>query len=211
MAVDLQLFALLLGLLWLVRRFQSAPTRQLWLGPAVVLGLALGSAWVFNLDPLARRHGALLLCVPMGLGPAMHWLGARTLSVPGPLASSLLLMAAALALAWRDRLALALGPLWLAGRGRHLRLRRNETPANESYALFLIHFPVLLAGNALARRWSALPDWAVLGVGALCFLAVDAAWLASSTRPVERPATGWATAGRHRRRALVGAPLTSLT
>ena len=106
----------------------------------------------------------------------------------------LLLVAAALAVVWRDRLALALGlTLWLAvAEAGHLRPRRNwSRRANESYALFLIHFPVLLAGNALAAL-SALPDWAVLGVGALCFgLSMQLAGVFH--RWVERPATGWAT------------------
>ena len=50
---------------------------------------------------------------------------------------------------------------------------------------------MLLAGNALAAL-SALPDWAVLGVGALCFgLSMQLAGVFH--RWVERPATGWAT------------------
>ena len=111
-AVDLQLFALLLGLLWLVRHLSLHP-RQLWLGPAVVLGLALGSAWVFNLDP-SLDATALYFFASYGLGASVHWLGARTLR-PWAFGVVLLLMAAALALAWRDRLALALGlTLWLA-------------------------------------------------------------------------------------------------
>lgn len=189
-AVDLQLFAVLLGLLWLVRHFSLHP-RQLWLGPAVVLGLALGSAWVFNLDA-SLDATALYFFASYGLGASVHWLSARTLK-PWAFGLVLLLMAAALALVWRDRLALALGlTLWLAvAEAGHLRPGRNWSRwANESYALFLIHFPVLLAGNALAALVE-LPDWAALGVGALCF-GLSLRLAGAFHRWVECPATRWA-------------------
>lgn len=194
-AIDLQLFALLVGLLWLARRGWRHPSRLV-VGPVLVAALVLASAFVFNrlpgLDPYAPYFFAAY-----GLGALVHWLGLWRHRRAGWVLLAVAL-AAALALDWRDRLALALTTaLWLAwaqqrhAEGRPLLpaawgalLARAATP---SYALFLLHFPVLLLTNALLAQ---LPG-ATPAVGGLMLLGT---WLIANCgavpfhRWVEAPA-----------------------
>lgn len=177
-AIDLQLFAMLVGLLWLARRGWRHPSRLV-VGPVLVAAAALASAFVFN------RHVVLDAYAPYffaayGLGALVHWLGLWRYRRAG-LALLAVAMAAALMLDWRDRLALALlTALWLAwAEARHAEgrpliptrwaatLARSATP---SYALFLMHFPVLLLTNALLTH---LPD-ATPAVGLVLLVAT---WL----------------------------------
>jgi peptidoglycan/LPS O-acetylase OafA/YrhL len=190
-AVDLQLFALLLGVLWLARRVGGHPPR-LWLGPALVITLALASAWLFNLDH-SLDDTALYFFAAYGLGACVHWLGARTLK-PWAFGLLLLSLVAALDYEWRDRLALALAvAVWLAlAESGRLRVWGDwARRANESYALFLIHFPVLLLGNALVALTGA-SDAVALGVAGLCVAA--SLWVAGAFhRRIELPTTRWAS------------------
>lgn len=156
-AIDLQLFAVLVGLLWLARRGWRHPGRLV-AGPLLVAGLALASAFVLNLDP-ALDAWAPYFFAAYGLGALVHWLGLWRHRRTG-LTLLALAMAAALALDWRDRLALALATaLWLAWAEGRRAAGRPALPeawapalaawATPSYALFLLHFPVLLLTNAL--------------------------------------------------------------
>lgn len=166
-AIDLQLFAVLAGLLWLARRGWRHPSRLV-VGPVLVAGLALASAFVFNRQP-GQDAFAPYFFAAYGLGALVHWL-----SLWRHRRAGLLLLAvaisAALALEWRDRLALALATaLWLAwAEARHAE-GRSLVPASwaplladgatPSYALFLLHFPVLLLTNALmAHLPGATPE-----------------------------------------------------
>lgn len=159
-AIDLQLFALLVGLLWLARRGWRHPSRLV-VGPVLVAAGVLASAFVFNRQP-GLDAWAPYFFASYGLGALVHWLGLWRHRRAG-LALLAVAVAAALALDWRDRLALALATaLWLAwaqqrhADGRPLvrqawaeRLASASTP---SYALFLLHFPVLLLTNALLAQ-----------------------------------------------------------
>ena len=170
-AIDLQLFALLVGLLWLARRGWRHPGRLV-VGPLLVAGVALASAFAFNLDPSLDAWAPYFFAA-YGLGALVHWLGLWRHGRAG-----LVLLAAAiclaLVLAWRDRLALALATtLWLAwAQARHAQ-GRSALPAawapalaawaKPSYALFLLHFPVLLLTNALlANTADATPEMGLL-------------------------------------------------
>lgn len=190
-AVDLQLFALLLGLLWLARRLDSQGLRP-WLGPVLVIALALASAWAFNLDS-SLDDTALYFFAAYGLGACVHWLATRSLR-PWAFGLLLLLTVAALDYAWRDRLALALAvAAWLAlAESGRLRVRADwSRRANGSYALFLIHFPVLLLANALVALTGG-SDAVALGAAALCVAA--SLWVAGPFhRHIELPATRWAS------------------
>ena len=198
-AIDLQLFALLVGLLWLARRGWRHPSRLV-VGPVLVAGVALASAFVFN------RHAELDAYAPYffaayGLGALVHWLSLWRHRRAG-LALLAVAMAAALMLEWRDRLALALlTALWMAwAEARHAEgrplvpvrwsamLARSATP---SYALFLMHFPVLLLTNALLVHLQADFPGATPTVGLLLLVAT---WLLANClavpfhRWVEAPA-----------------------
>lgn len=156
-AIDLQLFAALVGLLWLARRGWRHPSRLI-VGPVLVAGAVLASAFVFNRQPGLDAFAPYFF-VSYGLGALVHWLGLWRFRRAGMVLLAVAI-AAALWLDWRDRLALALATaLWLSwaearqAAGRPLipaawapALARAATP---SYALFLLHFPVLLLTNAL--------------------------------------------------------------
>lgn len=156
-AIDLQLFALLVGLLWLARRGWRHPGRLV-AGPLLVAGVALASAFAFNRDAALDPY-ALYFFAAYGLGALVHWLGLWRHGRAG-LALLALAIGAALLLDWRDRLALALATaLWLAWAEARRTAGRAALPeswapalaawATPSYALFLLHFPVLLLTNAL--------------------------------------------------------------
>jgi len=159
-AIDLQLFAVLVGLLWLARRGWRHPSRLV-VGPVLVAALALASAFIFNRDA-ALDAWAPYFFAAYGLGALVHWLGLSRHRRAG-LVLLAVAFGAALWLDWRDRLALALATaLWLAlAEGHHAR-GRPLLPARwaevlarwaaPSYALFLLHFPVLLLTNALMVR-----------------------------------------------------------
>jgi len=154
-AIDLQLFALLLGLLWLAQRWPRARS----LGPALVLALTLGSLWVFNLDA-AGDMWAPYFFGAYGLGALVYWVGQSRRRGPW-LWLLAVLVVGALLFEFRGRIALAgvtaLALSWLQQwhqngrpivRGPRLAALVGHM-GTHSYALFLIHFPVLLLVNAL--------------------------------------------------------------
>lgn len=159
-AIDLQLFALLAGLLWLARRGWRHPSRLV-VGPVLVGIVALASAFAFNRQSELDAFAPYFF-VSYGLGALVHWLGMWRLRRVG-----LVLLAAAIGAAlwldWRDRLALALATAlflaWAQQRqieGKPLLpeawAHRMAALATPSYALFLLHFPVLLMTNALLAQ-----------------------------------------------------------
>ncbi|MCH7342586.1 acyltransferase family protein [Pelomonas sp. CA6] len=197
-AIDLQLFALMLALLATARGATRLPPRwRAALGPLLVGLLCAGAMLWFNrlpeLDTIAPYFfGAY------GLGALVHWL-----SLSGRprrwMALLLALGGVALWLEFRERLALALctaallalwlrRPQWNAWLERRPALAAGIAAAGRhSYALFLTHFAVLLLLNAAFDRMDPqAPLWA--GVYAL------AAWLLCNAaslpfhRWVERPA-----------------------
>jgi peptidoglycan/LPS O-acetylase OafA/YrhL len=208
-AVDFQLF-LLLALL--MRLGYQADLRQR-LTQALVLGLMLASLLVFNRQP-ALDAWAPYFFGSYGLGAAAWWAGRSRHPVHG-----LLLIAAIGALAlwmeFRERIALALTVALLLGVMLSLRHRvppeRHPLPpalrrwihllGQNSYALFLVHFPVLMLVNAF---------YAQLGSASAATLAcvVLGYWLASMAlawafeRYVETPLARW---GLPRRRGSTSA------
>lgn len=164
-AIDLQLFALLVGLMWLARRGWRHPSRLV-VGPLLVAAAVLASAWVFNRQPGLDAYAPYFFAA-YGLGALVHWLGLWRHRRAG-LALLALAVGAALMQDWRDRLALALATaLWLSwAQARHAAGRpllpeawaaRLAQAATPSYALFLLHFPVLLLSNALLANLPAAP------------------------------------------------------
>jgi peptidoglycan/LPS O-acetylase OafA/YrhL len=173
-AIDFQLFALLTLLLWLGRRpsWRYAP----------LLGLMLASLFYFNRDA-SGDNWALYFFGAYGLGVAAFWAGnARHPGWRlGLLAGAGLL---ALAFDFRERIALALAVALLLG---GLQWRSHTAPAQTrlpqwlarvvavlgktSYALFLVHFSVLLLGNALFAKQGLGGGWPAALTLALCWAA----------------------------------------
>jgi peptidoglycan/LPS O-acetylase OafA/YrhL len=197
-AIDFQLFLLLAILMRLGYRAQ--PGRQLTV--VLVLALMVGSLVLFNRQP-GLDPWALYFFGSYGLGTAAWWAGRSR----HPLAALGLLAVIGIGALWlefRERAALALALALLLGglvwqrraypRGEHpvpevLRQLLHRGAAM-SYALFLIHFPVLLLANAFYAQWT--------GAGALVLVAtVLGYWLASMTltwafeRYVETPLARW--------------------
>lgn len=197
-AIDFQLFLLLALLMRLGYRAHASKIVTVLL----VLGLMLASLLVFNRQP-ELEPWALYFFGSYGLGAAAWWAG-RTRHPLAALALLAVIGMVALWLEFRERIALALVLALLLGalvrhRRRHPR-QAHPVPAplrhllhrgaRTSYALFLIHFPVLMLVNAL---------YAHLGSASASTLAcvVLGYWLASMTlawvfeRYVETPLARW--------------------
>lgn len=190
-AIDLQLFAGLALLLWVGQR-----SKRPWLAPALVLGLVAASLFGFNRDE-AWDNWALYFFGAYGLGVLVYWI--RQTSRPW---SMMVLLAGLVLLAlfvdFRTRIALALAVallLAMAPRGRPASqglpawlLRATQTLGRSSYAVFLLHFPVLMLVSALyvSLGWSG-PGPAMTGL-ALGWTASILLGLAFE-RWVERPLT----------------------
>lgn len=180
-AIDLQLYALFMLLACLataLARWTGLRLRA-WLtfGCLALTALSLSA---FNLSPELDMWG-LYFFGAYGLGILAHGIAQHRIKWPGLLALSVLLIGA-LVMTWRDRLVLAgltavLLACWgrlqsLPGVSRSLQDGLLPYLAQRSYALFLIHYPVCLAVNALVTwLW---PDDAVLNA-----LGLGAAWLLS--------------------------------
>ncbi len=195
-AIDFQLFVLMTLLMWLGQRRHRTPNTDQSIGPGLaqtmvlglVLSLMLVSLFFFNRDP-AWDNWAIYFFGAYGMGAAAFWAGG---SRRPALHLGLLMVTGgvALTLEFRERIALALAValllgLWRWGRSspdwRHvLHLKSQILPpvlprllhqlGQSSYALFLVHFPVLMLGNALfvklglsgpvAAAWVMLACWA---------------------------------------------------
>ena len=163
-AIDFQLYALLALLLWLSRG-------NSWVAGALVAAMAVASLTWFNLDA-EYDAWALYFFGAYGLGALAWWAGLRARHSGYALALYLGTVSfglGALALEFRERIALAMGvSSVLASFGStplHLPRRVDawvRRLSNSSYALFLVHFSVLLLANTL---WAVLeiaePEWAL--------------------------------------------------
>lgn len=187
-AIDLQLYALLALLLWLGQR-GGRPALALWL----VAGLMLASLLVFNRQTHWDDWG-LYFFGSYALGALAGW-AARSAHPARWLGLLLVLGLLALWLDWRARIALALGVALLLGlvqwQGRPLRLPQAvEALGRTSYALFLVHFPVLMLGNALyARLGSGQPGAALAALGLSVLASMALAFVFE--RRVEAPLGRW--------------------
>jgi peptidoglycan/LPS O-acetylase OafA/YrhL len=148
-AIDFQLFALMVGSLWLGRAARLGPY-----APAVVLAFAVAALFWFNLDA-GWDNCALYFMGSYGLGAAVWWATNR-----GRPAFWLGLIAtvaiAALTEDFRLRIAVALAvalTLGFARRSGGLESWPQSRPLDFlgriSYSVFLVHFPVCLVVNAL--------------------------------------------------------------
>lgn len=206
-AIDLQLFVLLLALLWLAavleRRLGWGPSTSIWL----ISGMALMALLHFNRNP-SWDIAAPYFFGSYGLGVLAAWHGA-----PGVRPHARLLawcafagVLLALSLEFRSRVALAavtacaLAFAGAAGRSLHgWGVRVIEWLSSISYSLFLIHFGVCLVVNAVFTRF--LPSSVtVQSAGVLVAWGASVAAAALFHRWVEQPCMSWLA--RRRRAAL---------
>lgn len=174
-AIDFQLYALLVGLIWLAGRFgRRLASTEFFAVLLVVLG-AVASLGFFNRDA-EWDATALYFFGAYALGVGSAW-SVRSARPYRGLALVLLIGVLALLIDFRPRIAIALAVSLLIGLGYlHLKTggsRSIERFSQASYALFLVHFPVCLVVNALFMRYA--PDSPFLNLVGILF-----AWVASN-------------------------------
>jgi peptidoglycan/LPS O-acetylase OafA/YrhL len=156
-AVDLQLYAMLALLLWLGRVLRATT----WLLALPLLLVAASLLW-WNRQPQLDIW-AIYFLGAYGLG-MMARMARDATYLPERawwLAGATVLGLLALWVEWRMRLAIALAVAWWlatapAGLARRWPPALRDivsTAGQASYALFLLHFPVLLLGNAAWVAW----------------------------------------------------------
>ena len=193
-AIDFQLFALALMLVGLPAMLSSPATGVVnrssrWMPVLLVLALAVASLVLFNRNA-DLDDTALYFFGAYGLGMLVFWIGraTRASTWQGAVALLVLVGAGALAIEWRSRIATALVTALLIALAQHRHwLSPAKWPAaavplqrlgRMSYSLFLIHFPVLLAMNALVANLAPHGPWVdLLGMAATFGLSVVAAAL----------------------------------
>ncbi|MBL8436359.1 MAG: acyltransferase [Zoogloea sp.] len=195
-AIDFQLFALAVLLLWLphrlAARFPAQAGALRLLAALLVAGMTVASLFGFNRDDLWDET-ALYFFGAFGLGILCSW----ALRLPRPqlwLGLLTLTAVAALAVDFRERIAVATGVmLFLAVAARSGLLHTLPLPAavsrlaQISYSVFLVHFPLsLLVNAAVSGFFPANP--VVNALGMLLALAVSIAAGAEFHRRFERPA-----------------------
>ena len=194
-AIDFQLFTLLLLTLWLARGLGRSPVPMALVSALLVATLALASLYHFNRDP-AWDNWALYFFASYALGVLSYWL-AKPQHALGWLLLIVAAVATALLLDYRSRIAVALMVALALALARRYRILENWPHSRLlaylgqiSYAVFLIHFPICLLINALFARFIAPDPWSNLAGIVLAWLASIAAG-GTLYRFVERPAERW--------------------
>ena len=191
-AIDFQLYALLLITLWTARRITTdSPI----LGRILVVTLIVASLFCFNrIDDL--DNWAIYFFGAYGLGALVYWTVQRR-TAPAWLGIVVALVVTALVIDFRSRIAVALAVAIVLGLGRYTgvietwpRARLTDWLGKISYSVFLIHFPVCLLFNALFERFAPHTP-------AIQLAGMFAAWLSSIAagalfyRQVESRAQRW--------------------
>ena len=178
-AIDFQLFALLLGLLWMARSLHG----RLALSAMLLLLGVIGSLYGFNRDP-QWDNWAVYFLGSYGLGALTYWATQPGHGIKGLgwLLLFSLLVIGALAVEFRERIALALLLAWLLGaaqQGQWLSWwPRGSIWAylgRISYSVFLLNFPVALVVNALFTRFAPADPLLQTGGVLLAWLACNLA------------------------------------
>ncbi len=198
-AIDFQLFALLLLVMWGVRRLPLSRASRQRLAPAIVGLLCAASLLQFNRMAALDAYGIYFFGA-YGLGALLFW--SQSWSGRGRLAMGALFSAVLLAALWiqfRERvvvaaLTAAIVAGWRHGGGPAWFQARLQGLARHAYALFLVHFPVCLLVNALVEHRAESPA-PMLDV--LAPLALIVAWGLSNVaavpfhRWIEAPLMRW--------------------
>lgn len=186
-AIDFQLFSLMAITLWLGRGWAKVG----------VVGLMLASLFYFNRNA-DFDDWAVYFFGAYGLGAVAYWvaLSSRAAWFLPIFAGAVI---AALAVDFRGRIVLALITALILGLAQWHRQTRKEqahlpapfskllsTLGDSSYALFLLHFSVLMLGNALFAKLD--PPTASAAIPALLACWMASLWLSVLfARWVERP------------------------
>lgn len=176
-AIDFQLFALMLGLLWLVRGVVAEPARAAVLGPLLVVLLGGAALLHFNRDP-HWDNLAIYFFGSYALGALAWWSGTR--GRPAWWITTLVVLAAgALLVDFRLRVLVAVLVALTLAVARSSSLgdgwsgsRLTGWLGRISYSVFLVHFPVCLLTNAALARIA--PDQPLANAAGMLF-----AWLSS--------------------------------
>jgi peptidoglycan/LPS O-acetylase OafA/YrhL len=192
-AIDFQLYALLVVLVWGAGVLRERVAGVDFWGPLLVAGVALVSLFYFNRDD-AWDVSALYFFGSYAFGVGCAW-ALRSRVPVRLLALVAMLGVAALLFDFRPRVAVALATALALGSAslvwRHTGHPLLASLSRHSYALFLVHFPVCLLMNALLHRFD--PDDGFTNV-----LGLLLAWTLSNLasiyfhRYLEKPlARGW--------------------
>lgn len=195
-AIDFQLYAMLLGVLLVARGIERRRPGHGAVAPWCVFGLVAASLLFVNREP-AWDIGAPYFFGAYGLGVLAAWWTGAGGAARWRVALLALLVALALLLEYRSRIALA-AAVAVALVGWTGRAQAGALPAlplvawcgGISYALFLVHFPICLLVNAAFERFVPHTPWLQLA-GVLTAWAASMAGAALFHRLVERPALQW--------------------
>ena len=203
-AIDFQLFALLLGILWLARRLGQGAGRAAFVGALLVGALALASLYHFNRDADWDVWGVYFFG-SYALGVLINWATARKQPIAGWLLLLVVPVVTALLVDYRSRIAVALVVALALGLARRTgfldswpRSRLIAGLGKISYSVFLVHFPVCLVVSGLFARFAPPTAGVNLAGMVIAWLASMAAGalfyrLVESRAPVRRrcPAAGF--------------------
>jgi peptidoglycan/LPS O-acetylase OafA/YrhL len=196
-AIDFQLFVLLLGMLWLARRVGAEGNAGHVLGLLLVIALGVASLFYFNRDAAWDDWG-LYFFASYALGALAYWASTRRQAADW-LGIMAIIVVMALLLDFRSRLAVALAVALMLGIFQkwdflqaRLRVRPLTFLGRISYSVFLLNFPICLVINALfshfapddpmVNAFGVLIAWAAsVAAGALFYRAVE-----SRTRQIEK-------------------------
>ena len=202
-AIDLQLYALLVALVWLSQRLATRRQREV----AVALTAALGLVSLFHFNRNAAWDDwGLYFFAAYAMGAVAFWISEdrrRTIW----LAFMAVAVFAALLLDFRSRIGVAFGiGVLLAVVGRSGRLSRRldnrwvALGGKVSYSIFLAHYPVCLLVNAAFGRYAPhSPHWHLAGLSLAWGLSIGAGILFH--RFVEVPVGVWLSSSNTRRLA----------
>jgi len=195
-AIDFQLFAMLGLLLAGCAAIERSMSWRKSVAPAAVLALVAASLFHFNLDS-GWDVAAPYFFGSYGLGVLAAWWGQSSRRrVPAMLLAALV-VAAALTLEFRSRIALAGTVALVLVLWAEVRLPLGDWGralvgwlSRISYAVFLVHFPMCLLVNAVFERFAPATS-EVQAAGVLLAWAASVACGDAFHRLVEQPAARW--------------------
>ena len=178
-AIDFQLFVMMTMLLWVGKLSLASSSRWKFL-PLTLIGIGMSASLLFFNRHDSLNDYAIYFFGTYSLGAVAYWLGQAPLrKAYGWLLAVAFLVVIALMLEFRGRLVLAsIVALMLFCQQRHFWhgrwfFQKQITLLGKiSYALFLVHFPILLLANMVCVRW----DIHRHGSSTAC---ATAAWLTS--------------------------------